>query len=291
MTLPTKGSLTDASLRSRRAQFHARVRGDLIRGELHFADRLALADADHRDAAAVERTVGVAAQHGSRPALADALIATRCDRDEHVAALHLVANHAARDRRRFLETLRVLHIGIRLVTRREVLRDVLHALLRAARRRIRTDLVPARLVRRIRRLGALAFARGPVGRRARRGTYRAACRVLRIERELVARRFGLGDAGELRRIGNLDLRQVRDDLARLAFELDGELVLAGVAALGREHADEVFALRVCDRRGALARLAAALGSLRNDDRRSPFVEHVERQLQTGARWRPLQREV
>src|SRR5690606_62255 len=143
-----------------------------------------------------------------------------------------------------LIALRVVGIGVRLVARREVLRDVAHALLAALRRRGGADLVPARLVRRIRRIRTLARATRPSLRRA--GTAHVpARRVLHVERKLVARGLGLGNRGEPWWIGNLDLREV-DGHRAAVDEVGGELVLAGVAATDRVDANEVLALRVVD---------------------------------------------
>src|SRR6185312_14344175 len=113
-----------------------------------------------------------------------------------------------------------------------------------------------------------------------------------VERELVAADLDLGHGRELRRLGNLDLREVERDRPGVLLEVDRQLVRTGIAAADRVDADEVLALRVVDRRGADARgRALAARPLRLDDRRVVFVEHVERELEPGTRRLPLQLDV
>src|SRR5690606_3168951 len=129
--------------------------------EPHGADALSRADAADGERATIERLVRVTAQNLTFPAALHAVLGARRDRDHHLAAADLVAEDLRDDRLRFDVALRVLGIGSRLVTRREVRRDVAHACLRSARRRIRADLVPAGRIRRVRRVLAPARAAGP----------------------------------------------------------------------------------------------------------------------------------
>src|SRR5204863_5696538 len=100
----------------------------------------------------------------------------------------------------------------------------------------------------VRRRGALVLARGPAGRRAGDRTDVLARRVLRIERRrvLVARDLGLGDGGELGRIGDLELERIEGGAGGGLLEVDRQPVLAGVAAADRVEPDAVLALGAPD---------------------------------------------
>src|SRR5688572_11143097 len=157
---------TDRSLRSRGGQLHVGVRADLIGGELGLGDGLVVIDANDLDVATGERRVGVAAQHLTFPAGADALFLACADRDDRRVALHAVREHAGFDRIRLrVIAVRIVRIGIRdVLALREVLQPArLHAAIGWLRARHRGV---TRLDVDVRRIGALAFAWWPVRRRA-----------------------------------------------------------------------------------------------------------------------------
>ena len=97
-----------------------------------------------------------------------------------------------------------------------------------------------------------------------------------------------GTAASFGGSGISSFERIERDRPAGLLEVDGQLVRAGIAAADRVDADEVLALRVVDRRGADARasLRFLLVFFDCDDRRVPLVEHVERELEAGARRRP-----
>src|SRR5215468_7695252 len=115
MTLPTNGSPINGA--SWGGELDALVLVDLVDGQVDPAERLTLADPNHRHVAAVEIAVGISAQHVALPAFLHTLIGADADRDQHIRALNLRMEDLAGHRIRLrviavrIVRIRVLDVG------------------------------------------------------------------------------------------------------------------------------------------------------------------------------------